>query len=181
MGMTADYEIGLATAEDIVAMLALQEQNMIDRGGWLSVRQTADSLKRSLLEMPTIVARRDGKLVGYLASQSLSANAHVPIIQAMLRAFPVPPDCYLYGPVCVHTEERGKGLARLMLAKLRERLPGRTAIGFIRGDNDSSLKAHRKMAMREMGRFTSDAVAYIAFTYSADTDSEGRSPQAAIS
>ena len=170
MSMTADYEIGLATPEDIVAMLALQELNMIDRGGWLSVRQTAESLKHSLLEMPTIVARRDGKLVGYLESQSLSATAHVPIIQAMLLAFPVPPNCYLYGPVCVHTDERGKGVARLMLQRLRERLPGRPAIGFVRGDNDSSLRAHRKMAMREIGGFTNDAVPYVAFTYSGEAD-----------
>ena len=43
-------------------------------------------------------------------------------------------------------------------------------VGFVRGDNDSSLRAHRKMAMREIGGFTNDAVPYVAFTYSGDAD-----------
>jgi hypothetical protein len=40
----------------------------------------------------------------------------------MLRRFPPPPDCYLYGPVCVDAAERGKGLAGMMFADLRARL-----------------------------------------------------------
>ena len=163
--MTADYEITLATPEDIPGIITLQDPNVIDRGGGLSVRQTAEWFRRSMLEMPIIVGRRDGKIVGYVLSTSLAAKSHVSIIQAMLRSFPPPPDCYLYGPVCVHTTERGKGLAGMMFEELRARLPGRPAMTFVRADNAPSLQAHRKMGMRELGMFMSEDVPYVAFTY----------------
>jgi predicted GNAT family acetyltransferase len=83
----------------------------------------------------------------------------------MLRSFPAPPDCYLYGPVCVDATERGKRLAGMMFEELRARLPGRPAMTFIRADNDPSLRAHRKMGMRELGTFMSEGVPHIAFTY----------------
>src|SRR5262245_31638532 len=47
-----------------------------------------------------VVSCRNGKVVGYVSGTSLAAKAHVAIIQTMLRTFPPPPDCYLYGPVC---------------------------------------------------------------------------------
>ena len=163
--MNADYKITLATPQDIPEILALQEPNVIDRGGGLTVRQTADWFDRTMGEMPIIVARRGGKLVGYLLSTSLAAKAHVPVVQEMLRRFPPPPDCYLYGPVCVDAAERGKGLAGMMFEELRARLPGRPAMTFIRADNAPSLRAHRKMGMRELGTFTSEALPHIALTY----------------
>ena len=146
--MIDDYEIALATPEDIPGIITLQDPNVIDRGGGLSVRQTADWFKRSMLEMPIVVGRRDGKVVGYVLSTSLAAKAHVAIVQAMLRTFPAPPDCYLYGPVCVAETERGRGLAQIMFEALRTRLPGRPAMTFIRADNAPSLQAHRKMGCK---------------------------------
>jgi len=163
--MIADYQIALATPQDIPGIITLQDPNVIDRGGGLSVRQTADWFKRSMLEMPIIVGRRDGKVVGYVLSTSLAAKAHVAIVQAMLRTFPAPPDCYLYGRGCVAETERGRGLARIMFEALRARLPGRPAMTFIRADNAPSLQAHRKMGMRELGTFMSDDVPHIAFAY----------------
>ena len=40
--MIDDYEISLATPDDIPGILTLQEPNLVERGGGLSVRQTAD-------------------------------------------------------------------------------------------------------------------------------------------
>jgi len=163
--MSSDYEIALATPADVPGILILQDPNVIDRGGGLSVRQTADWFRRSMAEMPIIVGRRDGKVVGYVLSTSLAAKAHVTIVQDMLKAFPAPPGCYLYGPVCVADTERGKGLAGAMFEALRARLPGRPAMTFIRADNGPSLQAHRKMGMQELGHFMSDGVPHVAFSY----------------
>lgn len=164
--MLSDYEINVATAEDIPEILALQEPNLVETaGGGLSVRQAAEWFKRTMNEMPLIVARRDGKLVGYLVATSLAAKANVRIVQDMLRSFPAPPDCYSYGPVCVAKSERGNGLAGRMFEKLRARLPGRPAMTFVRADNPASLRAHRKMGMQELGIFTNEGVNYIAFAY----------------
>ncbi|MGB9655259.1 MAG: GNAT family N-acetyltransferase [Pseudolabrys sp.] len=104
-------------------MLALQEVNLPDKGGSLSVRLTVDWFNDAILEKSAVVCRYDGKVVGYLMGTSLAANAHIPIIQAMLCAFPPPPDCYLYGPIGVAESERGKGLARALFASTPSRTP----------------------------------------------------------
>ena len=165
--MTANYEIALATPDDIAGIVALQEPNLHENGGGLSARQTADWFRRTMLEMPIIVGRRDGKVVGYVLATSIAAKSHVAIVQTMLRTFPPPPNCYLYGPVCVAATERGNGLASILYKELRARLPGRPALTFVRSDNGPSLRAHRKMGMTELGEFTLEGEAYIAFTYGA--------------
>ena len=164
--MRLDYDITLATPDDIPGMLALQDANLPDKGGSLSVRLTEDWFRDTILEKSIVVARCNSKVVGYVMGTSLAANAHIAIIQAMLRAYPASPDCYLYGPICVAKSERGKGLARALFEQLRSRLPGRPAMLFVRADNPSSLQAHRKMGMRELGTFDNEGVRYMALTYS---------------
>ena len=69
----------------------------------------------------------------------------------MLRAYPgAAPDAYVYGPVCVAEEARGRRLAAAMFAALRARLPRREGVLFIRRDNAASLRAHERMGMREV-------------------------------
>ena len=97
--MIFDYDISLATPNDVLGILALQEPNLPDSGGSLSVRLTADRFKDAILENSVVAGRRDGKVVGYVLGTSLAAKAHVGIIQTMLRTFPPPPVCYLYGQV----------------------------------------------------------------------------------
>ena len=79
--------------------------------------------------------------------------ADVPIIQAMLDAYPGAPDAYVYGPICVAAEERGKGLAQAMFAELRRLVPAREGVLFIRRNNAASLRAHKKMGMEEVAGF----------------------------
>jgi len=164
--MRLDYDITLATPDDIPGMLALQDANLPDKGGSLSVRLTEDWFRDTILEKSIVVARCNSKVVGYVMGTSLAANAHIAIIQAMLRAYPASPDCYLYGPICVAKSERGKGLARALFEQLRSLIPGRPAMLFVRADNPSSLQAHRKMGMRELGTFDNEGVRYMALTYS---------------
>ena len=163
--MTFDYDISLATPYDIPGILALQEANLPDSGGTLSVRLTPNWFQDAVLEKSVIVGRRESKVVGYVVGSSLAANAHVAIIQTMLRAFLPAPGCYLYGPICVAETERGKGLASAMFAELRKCLSGRPAMLFIRADNAPSLQAHRKMGMQELGTFTDGDVLYVALRY----------------
>ena len=53
-------EIALATRDDIVGILNLQEQNLLGRGGLLSVRLPGAFIEAALDDLPQIVARRDG-------------------------------------------------------------------------------------------------------------------------
>ena len=50
---------------------------------------------------------------------------------------------------------------------LKTHTGGRPAMTFVRADNGPSLRAHRKMGMRELGTFMSEGVPHIALTYTA--------------
>ena len=65
-------EITLATRDDIVGILDLQDQNLLGRGGLLSVRLPGAFIKAALDDLPQIVARRDGKIVGYLLAGGIT-------------------------------------------------------------------------------------------------------------
>ena len=164
--ISMSYKIAFGTPSDIPAILALQESNLPENGGSLSVREAADWFTRASGEKSLVVARRDGKLVGYLLGTSIATKAHVPIIQEMLNTFPTSLDCYLYGPVCVTETERGKGLAGAMFEKLQSHMR-RPAITFVRADNGASLRAHRKMGMQDVGPFTNEGVSFVAFAFAA--------------
>jgi GNAT superfamily N-acetyltransferase len=163
--MADDYDIALATPADIPGILALQEENLPDRGGSLSVRLAADWFAGAMQDMPLIVARRGGALVGYVVATSVAAQLHIPIVEAMVGKFPPPPGAYIQGPVCVAASERGKGVAALMFAAMRARLPGRAAVTFIRSDNKGSLRAHEKMGIAALGEFDHGGARYTASAY----------------
>ena len=159
------YEIGLATRDDVTGIVDLQQQNLRGVGGALSVGFSRDWFEAAISDMPIIVARCDEQIVGYVVSTPLIAQAHEPIIQAMLRAYPGSPGAYNYGPICVAEKHRGRGLAVAMFEALRARLPGREGFTFIRADNTASRNVHSKMGMREVAEFTLKDTAYIVVAY----------------
>ena len=161
----AGVAITVATPDDIGGILALQDANAPDRGGTLSAAFSADWFAATIADMPVIVAVRDGGIVGFLVSAKFRAHADVPIVQAMRRAYAGTADLILYGPVCVAARERGSGLAGRMFATLRQQLPGREGILFIRRDNAASLRAHAKMGMVEVAAFDHAGIAHAVFSY----------------
>jgi L-amino acid N-acyltransferase YncA len=164
-GATEDYEIAVATRADIPGILHLQEHNLPSQGGTLSVALSHTWFEAALADMPVIVARREGRVVGYAASAPFAAHAHFPIVQAQLRAYPCGDGAYEYGPICVAHSERGRGLAARLFATLQMQLPGREAVTFIRRDNTPSLHAHRRMGMQEVAEFTHGGVDYAVLTH----------------
>jgi predicted N-acetyltransferase YhbS len=154
-----------AIRKDIPEILELQERNLPDNGGTLSVRLSREWFETAICDMPVIVARSDSRVVGYVASTPLAAQAEIPIVQSMLRVYPGSPSAYIYGPVCVAESHRGRGLARAMFEELRTRLPEREGFTFIRRDNTRSISAHIKMGMRKVAEFARADVAYVVVSY----------------
>jgi hypothetical protein len=68
------YDVCIATSEDIPELLALQAQNQESRGGALSIEFPAVWFEMVVREMPIVIARRDGRLVGYLLSSTPEAT-----------------------------------------------------------------------------------------------------------
>lgn len=156
--------IARATLADVDGILKLAGNNGPDRGGELSVRLTREEIAASIQASPAVVARRDTEVVGFvLTSEKRGVNP--PIVEAMLRAYAGAENAYTYGPVCVDKTVRGQGIAALMFAELRRLLPGREGILFIKASNEPSLRAHRKMGMREAGEFRFEGTQLIIFAY----------------
>lgn len=145
--------------------MALQAANQPEHGGTLSANLEYSRIAVMMHEMPLIVARRGNRITGYLMTSSRAMNADVPIISAMLAAYPGTADAYVYGPICVSAEERGKGLAQAMFSELRRLEPAREGILFIRRDNAASLRAHAKMGMSEVAEFEFRGNKLAVFSY----------------
>ena len=101
------YLISVATPDDIPEILALQSENQISRGGALSVEFPAQWFEAAIKDLPIVVARRDGRLVGYLVSSSQTSTQHLPLPQAKQRAYPAGPGAYNSGPLCIARKRAG--------------------------------------------------------------------------
>ena len=146
-------EIALATEDDLDGILALQAENQPERGGTLSAALPRERIVLMMREMPLLVARRGGHVVGYLMTSTIRRNRDVPVIAGMLKSYRGGQGAYVYGPIAVAAEERGRGVAAALVADLARRLPGREGILFIRTDNAASIRAHEKLGMRHVGKF----------------------------
>ncbi|KQW04875.1 hypothetical protein ASC66_14295 [Leifsonia sp. Root4] len=158
--MNSSPSIGLATAEDIAGILEVQEANQEESGGTLSARFSADWFAQAIANEWIIVARDDGRIAGYVAFTPREAQAHIPIIQTMLRSG-TKEDAYLHGPICVAEDYRRQGLANGLFTAEREHMNHAAVCTFIREDNRASLAAHVRMGMTEATSFEHNGVRYV--------------------
>jgi hypothetical protein len=137
--MAVEYDIAPGTPEDVPAILALQEEPLSGSGGNLSARLPADWFERAMQKMPLLSA---------VATARLSVMSWQPYWRRKCTSRSCKPWSLSFRRrptalfICVAASERGKGLAGLMFAAMRARLPGRAAMNFIRSDNVKSLRAH---------------------------------------
>jgi predicted GNAT superfamily acetyltransferase len=158
-------DIDIAVESDVQRILALQDANQPERGGTLSACFSRAKIVAMMHDMPLLVARQHGQVVGFLMTSSKKMNTDILIIQAMLTAYPGSEEAYVYGPVCVAAEARGKGVAQALFAELKRMMPGREGILFIRRDNPASLKTHAKMGMNERATFTFNGREHVVLSY----------------
>ncbi|MFH6997460.1 GNAT family N-acetyltransferase [Flavobacterium sp. FlaQc-57] len=165
--MTKFIDIKIATIQDLDGIIELQKANQTSQGGTLSGQLTADQIQEMMIDMPQIIAVADNEIVGFLltTSQTVNNKRKVPIVDAMSASYSGSDDSYIYGPICVSQNQRGKGLAQLMFQKLLRLEPNREGILFIKSDNEASLKAHEKMGMNKVSRFTFNDANFDVFAY----------------
>jgi hypothetical protein len=155
----------LATSADAGAISALLTANTADRGGMLLGRWPREAIERRIAtgQLMVIATDEDDRLLGALLTSETSFE-DAPPVQAMLKAWPGSPDAYVYGPVCVVQEGRGRGVLEALYAKLKVTRPGREAILFIREDNTRSLKAHLRLGMRAVARYDFEGELFIVLS-----------------
>ena len=153
-----------ADASHVDGIMQLAEANYPERGGELTGTLNRAAVAATIEKIPSIVAVRDGVVVGFLLTWEKGPSGN-PSVNAMLKAYPGSPDAYVYGPICVDASVRGLGIAGKMFEELKTLLPGREGILFIKANNESSLRAHRKMGMSETARYIFDEREFVVFAY----------------
>lgn len=166
-----DYAITVATVADIPALLSLQAANQISKGGALSVEFPAHWFERAVADLPIVIARRRGQLVGFIVSSSQEATRHLALPQAKYAAYPAGADAYNSGPICIAASERGRGLVGKLFEAQRSFLPNREGVAFIRCDNAASRAVHARYGFREVAEFAHADVGYVVVSYKARTSS----------
>lgn len=161
-------EIKVATETDLGGVLKLQSENQTSRGGTLSGELDVNQIKEMMMDMPQIVTTMNDQIVGFLltTSQSVHRKRNIPIVDAMFASYAGSEDSYIYGPVCVSSTQRGKGLAQLMFNELLRQEPNREGILFIKSDNEASFRAHEKMGIHKVSSFHFNNVDFDVFAYS---------------
>lgn len=154
-----------ACINDVEDILDLQHENQINVGGTLSASLPSSLISEMIREMPVVVALCDNRLVGYLIISTPRMNSGIPIVVEMLKAHPADDNTLINGPICVSTRMRGQGIAQGLYVELRRINPGHDYLCFIRADNDASIRAHLKIGMTEVGRFTFNHTDHIVFSY----------------
>ncbi|MBH8575442.1 GNAT family N-acetyltransferase [Nostocaceae cyanobacterium CENA369] len=160
----SNLAIDRANLTDVTGILELAQANDAEHGGMLLGHLEREAVSKTISQMPSVVARKDNEVVGFLLSWS-KTSTQMPIITTMLQAYPGTKDAYLYGPICVEENMRGQGIAAAMFAKLKNYLPQRQGILFVKANNEASLRAHRKMGMCQMTEFTYQGTKFLVFAY----------------
>jgi RimJ/RimL family protein N-acetyltransferase len=146
-------ETMLAGVDHIPEMVDLLCANTRANGGSLSGEWTSAALETWFATGGRVAAARiDGVLAGVLLASERDAP-QVPPVQAALDCYRGGDDAYVYGPICVGADFRGRNVAAALLAEVRKHYGSREAVLFIRADNIASRRAHAKLGMVEHGTY----------------------------
>jgi hypothetical protein len=173
-----------ATPGDYSAVLRLQSANYIanlseeDREqGFLSAEFTREQVAAMAEDLGTMVAIVEDKVAGFLCAFQREFNSGSPVIAKMLDScdlvkFEGKPlssfNTYIYGPVCIDRDYRGKGLLRGLYEAQKRDLAGRFEVGvaFVARGNLHSLRAHvGGLGMTEVGDFEVKGNRYVILAF----------------
>jgi predicted GNAT superfamily acetyltransferase len=157
---------------DYAAILNLQSSNYIANlsphereQGFLSAQFTSEQTAQIAKDLGTIVAVIDDQIVGFVCAFRNEFETGSPVIAKMLESYDrmifegsalSSLRSYIYGPVCIAREHRGRGLLRGLYEAQKKDLAGQFEIGvaFVSRSNPHSLDAHVKgLGMTEVGDF----------------------------
>jgi hypothetical protein len=185
MMSTATFkEFRRAIPADYSPILKLQSANFIANlseeereWGFLSAEFSPEQTAQIAEDLGTMVALVDGCVVGFLCAFRNEFETGSPVIAKMLKSydrftFEARPlstfRSYIYGPVCIGREQRGRGLLRGLYDAQIKDLAGQFEIGvaFVSRSNSHSLDAHVKgLGMTEVGDFECRGNVYVTLAF----------------
>lgn len=170
------FTIALSNGDsDLDGILALQQVNLRGaltpeeglRNGFLTVGHTREILARMHELGPSVVARRDGELVGYALTMTVECRPLLPLLEPMFQRFDTLSydgrtltqwPFYVMGQICVGASARGQGVFDRLYAGHREHYASRyqLLVTEISARNARSLRAHARVGVTELVRYTDE-------------------------
>lgn len=160
----------VSTHEEIDQIIDLQARNLapvlspetIASQGFLTVRHDADVLRRMNEAAPAVIAKDEGRLVGYALVMPREFAAEVPVLLPMFdmlaglswKGIPLRdnPRWFVMGQICVAAGYRGMGVFDSMYLKMKEVY--KTNFDFtvteIAERNTRSMRAHERVGFQEL-------------------------------
>ena len=157
---------------DITPISKIQTENLRDnltpdqmKDGYLSIAFSKNEFREFNRDIGVIVAKVQGRVIGYCCVSSAAFNAQFPILDqivAHLPTYSVPgteqqPDkattCF-YGPACIAKNFRGQNVLTHLFShglKLSRDAGYSFCFSFISSENQRSLKAHLKLPFNKVG------------------------------
>lgn len=179
--IVADYaEILRLQSVNYIANLTEEERE----GGFLSAQFTPEQTAQIAENLGTMVTLVDDQVAGFLCAFRKEFSTGSPVIAKMLESYdrfsfegrPLSAfKNYIYGPVCIGREYRGRGLLRGLYEAQKKNLAGQFEIGvaFVSRSNPHSLSAHvGGLGMTEAGDFEVKGNVYATLAFRVPAKSE---------
>ena len=133
----------------------------MEKEGFLTVSHTLPLLQKMNEVCPHVVARAEGRVVGYTLCMHPDFSDEIPILHSMFRQIEseIKDQTYIVmGQVCVDSAYRGQGVFRGMYRAMKEALKDEFDLIVTEVDarNRRSLEAHLAIGFRVIKKYPSD-------------------------
>jgi L-amino acid N-acyltransferase YncA len=167
---------------DIIPISVIQSENLRDnltpdqlKDGYLSIAFSENEFREFNRNLGVVVAKVQGKVIGYCCVSSAAFNAQFPILDqivANLSDYAVPgaqqrptaaTTCF-YGPACIALPFRGRNVLTHLFShglRLAHDAGYSFCFSFISSENQRSLKAHLKLPFHKVGKVAYNEKEYI--------------------
>jgi predicted N-acetyltransferase YhbS len=157
--MLNTFEVGILQIAEIAEILELQRANLavnldaqtIESQGFVTFVYSPEAIKKMMQAAPQIVARADGKIIGYALATTVEAGLNNelmrPLVELSHTLGPLSKKpFYLMGQVCVKAGYRGIGVFDALYQEHKDlfKYQFEAVVTEIASDNLRSLAAHKR-------------------------------------
>ena len=168
----AEVTVGTLQDSDIQEIAQLQEENLRTnltadqmQDGYLSLGFSDEQFRAFNRDLGVVVAKAEGKVVGYCCVSSATFNAQFPILDQIVSGLsdydipgteekPTETTTSIYGPACIAKDYRGQGVLKPLFdhaVTLSIAAGYAFCFSFVSIENQRSLVAHLKLPFQEVG------------------------------